>query len=93
MFSNGCDLGNRIKYSVIFSNRKSNTVVYFIVLISYPMIFLASPMFEHKRGNIPLSIFGNPFVIIGTETRHCLHGSEKVHRIFSLIHAIIFLYQ
>ena len=60
---------------------KNIIVVHFIVPISYPIIFVASPIFEHKRGNVPISIFGNPFVIIGTEVRHCLHGSEKVQSI------------
>ena len=61
---------------------KNIIVVHFIVPISSTIIFLASPIFEHKRGNVPISIFGNPFVIIGTEIRHCLHGSEKVQRTF-----------
>lgn len=70
---------------VIFTSviGKNIIVVHFIVLISYPIIFLVSPIFEHKCGNVPISIFGNPFVIIGTDVRHCLHGSEKVQRIFT----------
>ena len=35
-------------------------------------------MFENNRGNVPIPLFGSPFSVIGTETRHCLHGSTKV---------------
>jgi hypothetical protein len=36
-------------------------VEHFMILISYPMILLAFPIFEQMRGYIPISMFGNPF--------------------------------
>ena len=40
--------------------------------------FLAQPVFEDNRGNIPIKFFGHPFLVESAETRHCLHGSIKV---------------
>ncbi|XP_031561856.1 uncharacterized protein LOC116297713 [Actinia tenebrosa] len=33
------------------------------------------PIFEDRRGNIPIQMFGNPFLIMSSEVRHCLHGT------------------
>jgi hypothetical protein len=46
--------------------------------LSIGFLILGTPVFEHKRGSIPISMFGKRLVINGTEIRHCLHGSEKV---------------
>ncbi|XP_046863285.1 sentrin-specific protease-like [Xenia sp. Carnegie-2017] len=40
----------------------------------------APPVFESKKGDIPIEFFGNRFLIVSNETRHCLHGSAKVNK-------------
>jgi hypothetical protein len=64
-------------------------VEHFMILISYPMILLAFPIFEQMRGYIPISMFGNPFVITGTEIQTLFTCPEKVQNIY-FIHLKIY---
>ena len=39
-------------------------------------ICTAQPIFEHKRGDIPIVFFCHPFVLQSSEMRHCIHGNN-----------------
>ena len=47
--------------------------------------FLAQPVLEDNRGNIPIKFFGHPFLVESAETRRCPHGSIKVGNKIQLV--------
>lgn len=61
-------------------NRKSalsqNILPNFLFILIY--FNPATPVWEHRSGNIPISFFGVPFKIASSEVWHCIHGSVRV---------------
>jgi ABC-type cobalt transport system substrate-binding protein len=61
--------------------RAIDNLNYFLTINHFDIdwTFIASPIWEHKGGNIPIHFFGSPFEIFGSESRHCLHGGNCPH--------------
>ena len=42
------------------------------------VFFKALSIFEHKGGNVPISFFSHPLMVVSNETRNHIHGTIKV---------------